>query len=132
VLIQARRHLSGTAACDQIILSSENVNPAGDLSGSTLGFAATGFLDLFYLLLNNGAGTTSGTLNGVAEGGLLLIAGREFQVSYKSDFGGPGFTPNGSGNDVALLAVVVPEPGAAYSLLAGLGILLGLRRRERK
>jgi hypothetical protein len=86
--------------------------------------------DVFYIILNNGAGTTSGMLDGAAEGGPLFIGGQEFQVSYTSDFGGAGFAIGGTGNDVALLAV--PEPASAVSLVTGLGVLLGLGRRRRR
>jgi hypothetical protein len=124
-------NLNGTAAgtgYDQVVVASGNVSLAGDLAGSALTFAPANFTDVFYVILNNGVGTTTGTLGGVAEGGSIFIGPQEFQISYTSDFGGAGFTIGGAGNDVALLAV--PEPGAAASLLGGLGLLLGLRRRR--
>lgn len=111
---------------DQLVVSSGNISLAGDLTGSTLSFTP-GPTDVFYLILNNGVGTTTGTLGGVPEGGSLTIGGQQFQISYTSDFGGAGFAA-GTGNDVALMAV--PEPGSAAALLAGLGLLLGLRRRR--
>jgi hypothetical protein len=123
-------NLNGTTAgisYDQISVATGNVTLAGDLAGSTLGFTPVNFSDVFYILIH-GTGTTSGTLGGVPEGGSVFIDAQEFQISYTSDFGGAGFVVGGSGNDVALLAV--PEPGAAVSLLGGLGLLLGLRRRR--
>ncbi|MHA3774911.1 beta strand repeat-containing protein [Verrucomicrobiota bacterium sgz303538] len=124
--------LSGTAAgtgYDQLLVSGGNIALAGDLTGSTVGFTPA-FHDVFYIILNNGAGSTTGTLGGVAEGGSIFIGAQEFRISYTSDFGGAGFAIGGSGNDVALQAI--PEPGSAAALLAGLGMLLGFRRRARR
>lgn len=113
---------------DQLITNG-NVTLAGDLAGSTLSFDPVDLVDVFYLILNNGTTTTTtGTFGGVPEGGSVFIGTQEFQISYKSDFGGAGFTVGGTGNDVALLAV--PEPTAMVSLLGGLGLMLGLRRRN--
>jgi fibronectin-binding autotransporter adhesin len=123
--------LAGSAAgvgYDQLIVNAGNISLAGDLAGSALAFTPTNFADVFFIIVNSGGGTTTGTLNGVAEGGSIVIGAQEFQISYTSDFGGAGFTINGSGNDVALLAV--PEPGSVASLLGGLGLVLGLRRRR--
>ncbi len=119
---------NGTDGYDQLVVGSGNVSLAGDLAGSTLSFSPALGTDIFYVILNNGAGTTTGTLNGVAEGGSVFISGQEFEVSYTSDFGGGGFAIGGSGNDVALKAI--PEPSAAISLLGGFGLLLGLHRRR--
>jgi len=111
---------------DQLVVNGGNITLAGDLTGSTLTFTP-GSTDVFYLILNNGLGTTTGTLGGVPEGGSLTIGAQQFQISYTSDFGGAGFAA-GTGNDVALMAV--PEPGSAAALLAGLGLVLGRRRRR--
>lgn len=113
---------------DQLFVGGGNISLSGDLAGSTLTFEPTNYQDVFFIIVNNGTGTTSGTLNGIGEGGSIFISGQEFQISYTSDFA-TGFTVGGSGNDVALLAV--PEPSAVVSILSGVGMLLGFRRRRR-
>jgi autotransporter-associated beta strand protein len=133
--LQSTAHLSldlaGTVAgesYDQLVVNAGNVSLAGDLAGSTLFIAPALFTDVFFIIVNTGNGTTTGTIEGVPEGGSIFVGGQEFQISYTSDFGGTGFKVNGSGNDVALLAV--PEPASSALLIGGLGCIVGLRRRR--
>ena len=85
---------------------------------------------MLFVILNNGPGTTTGTLNGVGEGGLLLAGGQPFRVSYRADASSTTAMNFGTalGNDVALMAV--PEPSAFLGALLGLGILGSARRRR--
>jgi autotransporter-associated beta strand protein len=113
---------------DQMIVAG-NVNLGGStlsLSGSTYNLGDTG--DVFTLILNNGASAVTGTFSGLSNGSSVFFGGQEFQISYFDIASTGGFELSG-GNDVSLMAV--PEPGAAVSLLGGLGLLLGLRRRRR-
>ena len=103
-----------------------------DLTGATLTLGGTYHTapvvsnDLFFVLLNDGSDAITGNFNGLAEGSHVFSGnGQDYIITYGADAGTNSFT---SGNDVALLAV--PEPGAALSLLGGLGMLLGLRRRR--
>ena len=88
--------------------------------------------DVLYLILNNGAGATTGqfaTLNGALfNASDVVVNGTHFQLSTTADFGGGGFA-SASGNDVALLAV--PEPNSLAMMLGGLGMLCGWQRRRR-
>jgi autotransporter-associated beta strand protein len=99
--------INSPSSYDQMIVTGGNITLAGDLTGSTVGYSpAIG--DTFYLIRNDGPGTTSGTLSGAGDGDILDLDGRRFLVSFTSDFGGSGFAIGGAGNDVALRKIEDP------------------------
>jgi autotransporter-associated beta strand protein len=85
--------------------------------------------DLIFILLNDGTDAITGTFAGMAQGDVVSnFGGFDWQISYVADgdsLGTPAFT---GGNDIALMAVAIPEPSVA--LLGGLGLLALLRRRR--
>jgi hypothetical protein len=101
-----------------------SVSLAGNLSGSLLNGFNPNVNDTFYLILNDGTDAVTGTFAGLPQGSTVNIGGHSFSISYTAN--GDGGT---TGNDVALVAQV-PEPTAMVSLLGGLGLLLGWRRRR--
>jgi autotransporter-associated beta strand protein len=109
--------LSGAGSNDAVSVSGGNVSLAGSLAAS-LGYTpAVG--DTFYLVRNTGAGTTTGSLSGVGDGGKLDIGGKWWRVSFTSDFGGSGFAVGGSGNDVAVQRIEDPSPSGAVLSIVG-------------
>lgn len=109
--------LNGTASYDAVSVTGGNVVLAGDLAGSTLGYA-TAIGDTLYIVRNNGGGTTTGTLSGVGDGGKIDIGGKWWRVSFTSSFGGGGFAIGGTGNDVAIQRIDDPSPsGLALSVV---------------
>ena len=92
-----------------LVVGSGNVVLAGDLGGSTVtGSVSPG--TVMYLILNNGTGTTTGTLGGVGDGGEIQLSGQHYLLSLTSSYGGAGFQTNGGGNDVAIQAIYDPAP----------------------
>ncbi|MEQ1861776.1 MAG: autotransporter-associated beta strand repeat-containing protein [Chthoniobacteraceae bacterium] len=116
---------------DQVLITGGNITLGGaDFGGSTVSGGPFTENAAYYIVLNTGAGTTTGTFAGVPQMAWFDIAGQTFQVNYTADFGGPGGATSMTGNDVALIAV--PEPGSLVALCAGLGTLLGLGRFRRR
>lgn len=116
--------LSGAVAYDQLNVTG-SVTLAGNLSVSLTFVPADN--SLYFLVLNDGADAIAGTFNGLAQGATFSSGGRDFLVSYTADSAGSTFT---GGNDVALMAVAVPEPKAALLLVGGIGSMLLLRQRK--
>jgi hypothetical protein len=103
---------------DQLVVSYGEVNLAGELSIGALGFEpALG--DTLWLVRNDGTGTTTGSLNGVGDGGKLDVGGRWFRVSFSSDLATGSFELGGSGNDVALRRIDDPTPSGLAVTVVG-------------
>ena len=83
-----------------------HVNGAVTLGGATLqgsllgGFAPTA-AQRFVIIDNDGADAVTGTFAGAAEGGVVTIGGKQFQITYRG----------GDGNDVALSLYIPPDSG---------------------
>ena len=113
--------LNGPATHDAVTVTGGNVSLAADLAGTTLGYSPV-IGDTLYLVRNTGAGTTTGTLAGIGDGGKIDLGGKWWRVSFTSDFGGAGFLTNGSGNDVAIQRIDDPSPsGTAITTVGASG-----------
>ncbi|MDB6149871.1 MAG: hypothetical protein JWQ44_1319 [Chthoniobacter sp.] len=99
---------------------------AGDLQGSLLNGFKPSAANLFFVMVNDGIDAVTGEFNGLPEGSNVNFGGNNLLLTYKANFDSQSFV---GGNDVALM---IPEPSAALSLLAGLVPLLGLRRFRRQ
>jgi autotransporter-associated beta strand protein len=125
-----------TTGYDQFIASGAVTLTGGNLALTVLGSPTFNSSDEFFLIINNSGGSqVSGafgsiTLNGVAVNPSdIMLGGQQFQLVYNADYLGSG--SDGIANDVALVAVVVPEPSAPLLLLGGVALLgLSLRRRS--
>ncbi len=105
------------------------VTLAGDLQGSLINAFTPGATDVFFVLVNDGTDAISGTFNGLPQDGTVVFSGQTFTVTYTANFEAPGGPAFSGGNDVALL---VPEPTSAASLLTGVMSILGLKRFRRR
>jgi autotransporter-associated beta strand protein len=135
--------IGGTTAGGDTLSGYDRVNVTGDviLSGADLKLSLNGtpaFASdaLLFILVNNGANPVAGTfatLNGSSfNANNITLGGQQFQLLYNASFTGTGTyggVADGLGNDVALL-IVVPEPSTLVTLLGGLGVCLGFRRRR--
>ncbi len=128
--------LSGTALGSQYspaYVTGGSVTLGGDLQLS-LGYTpAVG--DIFYVLINGGSSAVNGVFsNAVNQGngtGLMTVGADQFLVSYTASFASSSFM-DANGQDIALKVIAIPEPGAFASLLAGFGMLAGLRGVRRR
>ncbi len=109
--------LNSVASYDAVVVTGGNVSLAGTLAASLGYTAAIG--DTLYLVRNNGAGTTTGTLGGIGDGGKLDLGGKWWRVSFTSSFGGSGFAVGGAGNDVALQRIDDPSPSGPSVSVVG-------------
>lgn len=121
--------LNGTGAgqADQLVASGSVSLTSNTPLSISLGYAPVDNVDSFVVVSKTSAGaisTTGGlfTVGGtpLGEGALFTVSGQQFAISYQG----------GDGNDVVVTAV--PEPGSITALVAGFGVLLGLRRPRRR
>lgn len=105
-----------------------------DLGGATLAGDVTGFnpssTDLYFILLNDGDDSVTGTFAGLDQGGAGRFGIWDFQISYTGDSLSNSIT---GGNDVVLYNFSpVPEPGSMLAVTAaGVGLAVLVRRRKR-
>lgn len=116
---------NGTTGYDQISVTGSVNITGGNLVAA---FSGAGYAvnDLIFILLNDSTDEITGTYTGFTQNATVTsYGGFNWNISYTADSTGSTFT---GGNDIALMAVAIPEPRAA--LLGCLGILLILRRRR--
>jgi cystathionine beta-lyase/cystathionine gamma-synthase len=110
-----------------------NVTGTVDITGGSLTalFSAGTYAanDLIFILLNDGADAITGTYTGLAQGATATTyGGFNWNISYLANNTGVGTGTFTGGNDIALQAVLIPEPSVVF--LGAIGFLLLLRRRR--
>ena len=74
-----------------------NVNLAGTLNVSFTNGFVSAYGDTFTIIRNDGSNAVSGTFDGLAQGAVLNVGGRELKINYAG----------GDGNDVTLTDVTL-------------------------
>ena len=111
---------------DSTAIAVDGVNLNGNLniaSGSVLNVSDIGsnpssIFGVTAPVITYSGAWNGGTFAGLPDDSYFMSAGQAYQISY-----------DGGAVTLTMLAVI-PEPGAAVSLLGGLGLLLGVRRRR--
>ena len=115
---------SDAPAVDTIAVNG-NLNIASGvvLDVRDLGFNPSAIYDFPAPIISYNGTWNGGTFMGLPDDSYFLSEGIAYQISYDGN----------GGESIVTLSIVanVPEPGAAVSLLGGLGILLGTRRRRK-
>lgn len=109
---------------DQLAIgSASGITLAGDNPiNLTLGYVPA-ISTVFTLIENFSDNPIGGAFTNLADDSVIFLPFNGNQYAFTVDYQG------GSGNDLTLTAV--PEPSTAVALLAGVGVLLGVRRRRR-
>jgi autotransporter-associated beta strand protein len=88
-----------------------------------IGSAPDGFLNFQNDIITYSGTWNGGTFLGMSDDSIFTSEGVAYLISYNdNDINGLGLH--------AVTLTIVPEPGAAVTLLGGLGLLLGMRRRR--
>jgi autotransporter-associated beta strand protein len=92
--------------------------------------------DVLFLIINGSGSAVNGTfasLNGaatnLAQNAIFSFNSQNYEITYNANFTTNSFT---GGNDIALEAVAVPEPGTWATVLGGLGVLVAFQRSRRR
>jgi hypothetical protein len=83
--------------------------------------------DKFFIVLNDGLDSVSGTFNGLSNLSTFTAGGDTFLINY-ADIGGTGLdlTPN----DISLTVVGIPEPGTWLAAALTLSAIGWMQRRR--
>ena len=108
-----------------LTIGSGAVMNVSDL-GNTL-FTVNDYIGLTAPILDYTGVWNGGTFAGFPDGSIFTIGLNAYQINYA---GADVSIPSAPIPAVTLTIVAIPEPGAIVSLLGGLGLLLGVRRRR--